>query len=60
MALVGGPNFVELRMHGLRWKTDPEYRRYSDGWAYDADQRMLVIRMTQRTAEDLVELVFRR
>ena len=56
--LQGVPNFVELRLHQTRWKTDPEYFRYSDGWIYDAETLTLAVKLTQRTEQDDIELLF--
>ncbi|UCF98593.1 MAG: hypothetical protein JSV89_03425 [Spirochaetaceae bacterium] len=42
-------------MHGIPWKSDPEYFRYSDGWLYDETTQTLYAKMTHRTeSEELV------
>jgi hypothetical protein len=56
--MQGVPNFVELRLHQTRWKTDPEYFLYSDGWAYDAETQTLAVKLTQRAPQDEIELLF--
>ncbi|MBN1837114.1 MAG: hypothetical protein JW820_14760 [Spirochaetales bacterium] len=44
-----------LLMHGIPWKTDPEYFMYSDGWAYQEDTQSLFVKLTHR--QELEELV---
>jgi hypothetical protein len=42
-------------MHGIPWKTDPQYFQYSDGWSYDAATQSLFVKLTHRSeAEELI------
>jgi hypothetical protein len=42
-------------MHGIPWKSDPEYFRYTDGWAYDEETQTLYVKLTHRLeTEELV------
>jgi hypothetical protein len=42
-------------MHGIPWKTDPQYFLYSDGWAYDPDTQSVFIKLTHRVeAEEII------
>jgi hypothetical protein len=42
-------------MHGIAWKSDPEYFRYTDGWAYDEETQTLYVKITHRLeTEELV------
>ena len=49
--------FAELRLHGIPWHADPSYARYSDGWAYDAAARTLLMKLTGR--KDSEEIIIR-
>jgi hypothetical protein len=42
-------------MHGIPWKSDPEYFRYTDGWAYDEESQTLYVKITHRL--EIEELV---
>ena len=53
--LQGIKPFQTLRLHGLAWKTDPGYYRYSDGWVYDAATQTLFLKLTHR--EEVEELL---
>jgi hypothetical protein len=42
-------------MHGIPWKPDPEYFRYTDGWSYDEATQTLYVKLTHRLeSEELV------
>jgi hypothetical protein len=42
-------------MHGIPWKSDPEYFSYTDGWAYDEETQTLYVKITHRLeTEELV------
>ena len=42
-------------MHGIPWKPDPEYFRYTDGWSYDEGTQTLYVKLTHRLeSEELV------
>jgi hypothetical protein len=44
-----------LIMHGIPWKSDPEYFRYTDGWAYEEATQTLFVKITHRIEnEELV------
>jgi hypothetical protein len=46
---------TSITMHGIPWKSDPEYFRYTDGWAYDQDTQTLYVKLTHRVeTEELV------
>jgi len=41
LAIQGVRTFAQIRLHGIAWRTDPGYAKYSDGWAYDSGSRTL-------------------
>ncbi|MBN2552090.1 MAG: hypothetical protein JXB06_04945 [Spirochaetales bacterium] len=46
---------TSVNMHGIPWKSDPEYFRYTDGWLYDEGTQTLYVKMTHRAeTEELV------
>jgi hypothetical protein len=46
---------TSMIMHGILWKSDPEYFRYTDGWAYDEATQTLYVKLTHRLeSEELV------
>jgi hypothetical protein len=51
----GVPSFDHITMHGIRWRTDPQFQSYTDGWSYSASTKTLYVKIKHR--EDLEELV---
>jgi hypothetical protein len=51
----GVPAFDHITMHGIRWRTDPQFQSYTDGWSYSASTKTLYVKIKHR--EDLEELV---
>lgn len=46
---------ASMIMHGIPWKSDPEYFLYTDGWAYDESTQTLFVKLTHRKiSEELV------
>jgi len=48
--------FKEIIFHGTRWKPDPAYYRYPNGWFYDKNTKTLFIKITQRKQYDQIIL----
>jgi len=38
----------QLSLHGAAWRPDADYTRYSDGWTYDAEEKTLYAKLTNR------------
>jgi hypothetical protein len=55
VVVVGLPPFDSILLHGIRWRTDPQFQSYSDGWYYSASTRTLFVKIKHR--EELEELV---
>ncbi len=49
-----GP-FESILLHAIRWRTDPQFQGYTDGWYYSAATRTLYVKIKHR--EELEELV---
>ncbi len=55
VVIVGVPAFDHITMHGIRWRTDPQFQAYTDGWAYSASTKTLYVKIKHR--EDVEELI---
>lgn len=53
--VAGIPEFDHITLHGIRWRTDPQFQSYTDGWSYSSATRTLYVKIKHR--EDLEELV---
>jgi len=56
--LQGLPPMQSVMLHEILWKSDPEYSRYSDGWAYDPGTQTLFGKLSQRLPEEDLVLNF--
>ena len=56
LAIQGVAPFAQIRLHGIAWRTDPAYVKYSDGWAYDGDSRTLFLKLTGRTEQEEIDI----
>lgn len=50
--------FDRIMLHGIRWKSDPRFQRYSDGWVYDSVNRTLYIKIRQRASREIVDILY--
>jgi hypothetical protein len=55
IVISGVPAFDHITMHGIRWRTDPQFQSYTDGWYYLVSTKTLFVKIKHR--EDLEELV---
>jgi hypothetical protein len=55
IVITGVPAFDHITMHGIRWRTDPQFQSYTDGWAYSSATKTLYLKIKHR--EDLEELI---
>ena len=56
-AVFGVEPFDQIQMHGIPWKSDPEFQRYSDGWVYDAGSRTLYVKIRHRAARQEIRII---
>lgn len=54
IVIAGVPPFDHLTLHGIRWRTDPQFQSYSDGWYYSASTATLFLKVKHR--DDLEEI----
>ena len=46
--------FAGIRLYGIPWKSDPQFQRYSSGWAYSLDTKTLYIKLKQRRPSETI------
>jgi hypothetical protein len=50
--------FDRLFLHNIRWKSDPRFQRYSDGWVYDSVSKTLYMKIKHRKTRETVRVQF--
>jgi hypothetical protein len=55
VVISGVPEFDHITLHGIRWRTDPQFQSYTDGWWYSSATKTLYVKIKHR--EDLEELI---
>jgi hypothetical protein len=55
IVIAGLPAFDHITMHGIRWRTDPDFQSYTDGWYYSTSTKTLYVKIKHR--EDLEQLI---
>lgn len=55
LIIQGVPPFDHIFLHGIRWRTDPDFQMYSDGWYYNAQTQTLYVKIKHKI--DREELV---
>ncbi|OQY33264.1 MAG: hypothetical protein B6241_08315 [Spirochaetaceae bacterium 4572_59] len=54
--LRGIDPFDRILLHGIQWKSDPHFQRYSDGWVYDSVKRTLYVKLRQRSSKESINI----
>lgn len=49
VVVQGVPSFEYVTLHGIRWRSDPSFQSYSDGWLYDSASRTFMAKLTNRS-----------
>jgi len=64
---VGQPHYLmvdgvrsvaKLELHGAAWRPAADYAQYSDGWAWDAAEQQLFVKLTGRTATEQIVITY--
>jgi len=55
IVIFGVPAFDHITLHGIRWRTDPQFQSYTDGWYYSSATQTLYVKIKHR--EDREELI---
>jgi len=56
-ALYGVEPFDQIQMHGIPWKSDPEFQRYSDGWLYNPRTKTLFFKIRHRSERQEIRIL---
>ncbi|NNM54811.1 MAG: hypothetical protein HKM05_08830 [Spirochaetales bacterium] len=56
--IQGVPPFDHILMHGIRWRTDPNFQDYSDGWYYNSGTKTLYVKIKHRVETEDLTIVF--
>ena len=57
-AIKGVKPFTQIFMHNLKWNSDPNFQRYSDGWYYDKFNETLYVKMTHRVENERIRILY--
>lgn len=55
LILTGVQPFDHITMHGIRWRSDPDFQSYTDGWLYSLSTKTLWVKIKHR--QDLEQFV---
>lgn len=58
LVVKGVEPFDRIFLHDIRWKSDPRFQRYSDGWAYNSISKTLYIKVKHRSEKELIRIFF--
>jgi hypothetical protein len=50
--------FNQIQMHGIPWRSDPTYERYSTGWVYEEGTQTLRGKITHRVENEQLVIDF--
>ncbi|MBB6482381.1 hypothetical protein [Spirochaeta isovalerica] len=57
-AIKGVKPFVRIYMHGMKWNSDPNFQRYSDGWVYDKATETLYVKLKHRVDNERLSILY--
>ncbi len=58
LVLKGVEPFDQVYLHDIRWKSDPRFQKYSDGWVYDSVNKTLYVKIKHRVTGETVRIQF--
>ena len=53
-----GALVTKLELHGTAWRPAADYAQYSDGWAYDAAEQQVFVKLTGRTDTEEIVITY--
>jgi len=56
MVIRGIKPFTNIYLHGIRWKSDANFQRYSDGWVYDRQKEILYLKVQHRRPTERIQI----
>ena len=51
-------SITQIILHGTAWRPAATYAQYSDGWAYDAAEQLLYVKLTGRSDTEAILVTF--
>ncbi|MDA3809502.1 MAG: hypothetical protein PF518_04135 [Spirochaetaceae bacterium] len=57
-AIKGIKPFTRIYMHDMKWNSDPNFQRYSDGWVYDKTNEILYVKMKHRVDNEEIKILY--
>jgi hypothetical protein len=58
LMLDGVRSVAKIELHGTAWRPAAEYAQYSDGWAYDAAEQQLFVKLTGRADTEEIVITY--
>jgi hypothetical protein len=58
LMLDGVRSVAKIELHGAAWRPAAEYAQYSDGWAYDAAEQQLFVKLTSRADTEQIVITY--
>lgn len=58
LVIKGVEPFDRIFLHDIRWKSDPRFQRYSDGWAYNSVNKTLYIKIKHRKSKETIRILY--
>jgi len=59
LILSGVPQFIKIQIHGMDWRTDPQFEIYdSSGWVYYPQNQILVLKLRHRSTVENVRIIY--
>jgi hypothetical protein len=58
LMLDGVRSVGKLELHGATWRPAADYARYPDGWAYDAAEQQLFVKLTGRADTEEIVITY--
>jgi hypothetical protein len=58
LVIKGVEPFDRILLHDIRWKSDPRFQRYSDGWAYNSVNKTLYIKVKHRKEKETIRILY--
>lgn len=56
MIIRGVKPFTNIYLHGIRWKSDANFQRYSDGWVYDSQKEILYLKIQHKRPTETIQI----
>ncbi len=50
--------FEGIRLHGIPWRSDPTFERYSSGWIYNSSNQTLSVKITHREEQEQLIITY--